>query len=59
MVKNKIDSPTKSAIRISKDKKLTCLEEPDINNTETLYNIISGAMTQSGIIDTLLWHDPL
>ena len=28
----------------------------DINDTQTLYNITSGVMAQSGIIHTL-WHD--
>ena len=44
LVKNEIDSPSKEAIRISQDETSTSWEEPDINDTQTLYNIISGVM---------------
>ena len=44
LVENEIDSPSKGAIRISQDETSTSLEEPDINDTKTLYNIVSGVM---------------
>ena len=44
LVENEIDSPSKGAITISQDETSTSLEEPDINDTKTLYNIVSGVM---------------
>ena len=44
LVENEIDSQSKGAIRVSQDEASTFLEQPDINDTWTLYKIISGVM---------------